>query len=459
MDRLFKRSMTSRSLPGSRSHSGVRAESVGGETEVLEFQKEMMKKFGRDINGRDETEEGLMGQSSSSLDKFVEGKEEKDRLRTLLRLMDMLSTENQEGVEHNELEKQLRKVIHNYIDMDQIHARIDRAVSKAQSRNYKYSKTQINPPKGFSTEVKDASLRRLKDIVFLFNAVPSFDNIHKGNDVRSFLMAMGCAVAGVESSITAREFRYCIMNKLSSKVRLLATTHLGENQSLEGLYQHLLVLYDLSHTPDSAWVALNATHSQKFSSLKELLENALSLMDIAGVEEGTRASLFISILRNHIDSATYDRILDFKIDYQKNYSQPLNMTTLIDYLGRFRGSINKHLEKTSRSGGKVYNVQLGEPSRQEQHKAQDSRYCNYCKKYGHTEEVCWFKEKCNTCGGQHRTITCRSCKLCGARDHTSVYCKSFRCEPVAGACKYCMDKMSIKLFQPMVVCRNRPAKN
>ena len=466
MERLFKRGAGVRSLPGSRSQSGERTESEGGETELLSLQREMMKQFGQTGKGKAEglPERDDDRRSPDSLDKFVGGKEEKDRLRTLLKLIDMLSTENQEGVEHNELERQLRRCIGNYIDMDQIHARIDKAIGSAQAREYKFSKTLICPPTGFSKEVKDASLRRLKDIVFLFSTVPTFDNVNAGNDIRSFLMAMGSAVAGVEGSITAREFSYCIVNKLSSKVRLLVNTHLGGDQSLEALYQHLLVLYDLSHTPDSAWLALNSTNTRKFNSLKELLEYAQALMDVAGVEEGTRAPLFISILRNHIDTATYDRVLDWKIDYQKNYSVPLSMTTLMDYLGRFRGSINKHLERTSRTrdGGKVYNLKQGEPVRQGRPSKQPNQnrgYCEYCRRAGHTNETCWYQVKCNTCGGQHQSTRCRACKLCGSRDHTSVACKSCRCEPVAGACKYCMDKMQIKLFHPMSQCRHRPEKN
>jgi len=473
MDKLFKRVAASRSLPGTRSHSVERGEQEVGGDSLLKFQNEWLKELLNAARARDTPERvtpvtGVDRETPDPLDRFVGGVEEKDRLRTLLELLSMMSPDRQ-SIEHSDLEQQLKKVVNNYVDLTPLKAHIDAQISGAHgSRAYNVTRSLVTPPTGFSSEVKEPNLRRLKDIMFIFSCVKTFDNLSSAHDIRSFLMAMGSAVAGIECSITATEFRYAVVNKMSSQIRQMVSTHLGGDHSLEALYHHLMVLYDVAHTPDSAWLALTATHTTKFTSLRSLLEHALSLMDMAGVESSTRAPLFISILRNHIDEATYARILDWKLDYQKNYLQPLTLTTLMDYLGRFRSNIDRHLERNHRNqdkGGKVYNVKQGERMEQRREPVNhgprhgnrsSAPVCKHCQRTGHNSEQCWFQSKCQTCGRKHETFNCPGCKLCGSAQHSSVRCDRYKCEPVSGVCKFCLDRMNVRLFHPMVQCRNRP---
>jgi hypothetical protein len=444
MEKLFK-FRGSKSQPASRSTS---AERGAGEREKNEFTPFWENRWDREETARAEVD---------SLDKFVRSEEERDRLKQVLSLFNMFKGGDEKPITYPDLDSKISSLIQKFICNEQMDERIRIAVDKAGSKEYKFCKNQITPPTCFAAENKETSLRRLKDLTYLFSNVQQFENSNK-QTIKAFLSSMNAAVAEINCGITAAEFRYCLLNKLSGPVRTVVTNHLKGENTLSALYHSLLVLYDSSHTSETAWSMLTNPGNQRFGSLKELLETALNMMDLARVSEETRAPLLIAMLKSHIDPILYDRIIDFKIDYERARAKPISLSVLMDYLSRFRQSIDRQLEKKPTKGGQVYNVQ-GEVEPVRPQVVRETPKCNNCKKLGHKADVCWNNKNCRTCGGKHATAYCRSCKLCASKTHSSVECPLYKTEPVSGICKFCEEQLGVRVYHPMVMCRNKQNRN
>jgi len=341
------------------------------------------------------------GYNADYLDSYVKSSEEKKRLKAVIELYNTFSN-TKESIDYSAVEEKIKDVINYFIDVPEITCNLRKQIDDVttqmnKSNDYRYCKANILPP-NCKPEVEKKGIRRLKDLITLFNFVPNFDNT-KVIDISSFLTALNSVVAEIGQDISAQEFKYILLAKLSPKVRLLLQSQLKNDQSLQSIYQHLLGIYDLSLTPEDAWNCLTQGAGGKFHTLKDIIEHYVHLMDIAHVEPKNRASLFISVLKHHLDSNMYDRLIEFKITYSKMYNGELTMNVILDYLSRHHVTINKSLDKPK---SKIYNIQQGTEVR--------VKGCLLCNRQNHTDEDCWSKTGVPTCVN------------CGIKGHVEKKC-------------------------------------
>jgi hypothetical protein len=453
MDRIIKKL--------SRSQSRDRGEVSDEEDRGLETEQDLnLELLAAELEkqSRLEEEEKLeeaAGYDTDHLDSYVKSSEEKKRLKAVIELFSTFSN-TKESIDYSSVEEKIKDVINSFIDVPKITCNLTKQIDDVttqmnKSNDYRYCKANILPP-NCKPEVEKKGIRRLKDLITLFNFVPNFDNT-KVIDIRSFLTALNSVVSEIGQDISAQEFKYILLAKLSPKVRLLLQSQLKNDQSLQSIYQHLLGIYDLSLTPEDAWNCLTQGAGGKFQTLKDIIEHYVHLMDIAHVEPKNRASLFISVLKNHLDSTMYDRLIEFKTTYSKMYNGELTMNVILDYLSRYHVTINKSLDKPK---SKIFNVQQSAEVKE--------KGCTLCNRPNHTEKNCWSKTgvpTCVNCGKKgHRQEKCLRkndyCRLCGDFTHKSVHCSVYKnTEPVRGKCLICFEKLGVALYHPMMKCKNK----
>jgi hypothetical protein len=214
------------------------------------------------------------------------------------------------------------------------------------------------------------------------------------------------------------------------------------NISLTALYHILSVLYDETLTSEEAWIKLTNSSSLRFTSLTDMLETVLDLIDNAQVCKHTRAPLLLGFLQSHLDASLYDKLIDFKLEVENSRGEKVTMAILMDFLSRYRQGIDEQLNRTENTIGN----NVGEPV-----KCKRSSQSHYTVPSRH-------KQKSGAmCSKKHAMMKCEQCKLCG-KNHSTENCHIYSLVPVAGVCRYCLDSMSLKLYHPMAKCRNKPPK-
>ena len=341
-------------------------------------------------------------------------------------------------------DSKIRILISKCFKNEQMNEKIRQAVEEVLDKGYRYYKKHILPPNSFAEEKEGTSLRRLRDLTFLFHHVPEFDNSNKDNHIKAFLSSMNAAVAEINCEISAREFRHCLLSKLSSPIRILISKTFKNNISLTALYHILSVLYDETLTSEAAWIKLTNPSSLRFKSLTDMLERILTLMENAKVCEHTRAPLLVAILKKHISTCLYDKLIEFKLEVENSRGKQVTMSILMDFLSRYRHDIDEQLNRTEKTNRKnVREPVKGTRSSQS--------HCNVV--HGEQKQMSDAKSS-----KKHAMIKYARCKLCG-RNHNTKHCHIYNSVPVvAGVCRYCLDSMNLNLFHPMAKCRNKPPK-
>ena len=310
----------------------------------------------------------------------------------------------------------------------------------------------VVPPKCLIKSNAASSLERYSKLERVVRSVTIFD---KDISIRDFLMEMEAVVTDLNCDISESEFRYIMLNKLSTKIKsILTVAH--STATLPQIYTHLLNLYDNSSSERDVFSTL-VSGKQNFSNLKEYLEYTLRLLsNIGSSKESSNA--MIHNLKVHLPARVYDHIIDYADKYQalKGKAPPVDKIVGIFYT--HSETIDKLF--SSKGHSKFNEVKIDTP-----------QHCTVCGKPGHTENSCLNKAtcpKCNSSGhtmsycklnkplcqkcGQsgHLTMECRSrCRLCNALAQNAVMCPVYsNIEPAQIHCARCFDSMNLNYSTP-----------
>ena len=409
----------------------------------------------------------------------------RERVYKMNKLLNAL--EGQEKVGIRELDQSIKDTLDAYSRSRQelqtpalkdIVAAVKLEISQDRLGNIKNSGIAlIEPPSCLISDLSDSaptpSLDRTGKLIRCFATIPAFDDTSVNMSIRDFLRAFNLGVQDLGCDVTINEFKNLLLNRLSPRIRSVVSSHIqgktGFGALLE-LYRFLQVLYDSSHTRHQAVQALY-TDTQSYTTLRDFYVGTCRLLESAGIDDRTKPILFLNALRPLVEESQWEKLLDHVLSFEENHGSPLGLEQLMNYLSRFKESIERSLarQKVDRRK-KVYTVQavqtapkepLGTPQSPSHPPVPKAAYrCDICSKVGHTASTCWHANKrCDKCQGPHQTWQCQGpiCKKCGMGGHREDQCRSIcrlcgglhnatnctryaRMQPIKGNCALCLNK-------------------
>ena len=397
--------------------------------------------------------------------------------KRLYYINELYKESQKDQIDFEQLDSKVKKLVNEYVSGSQLNDDLRDLTTnvtnlKINHNNAKLS-SQIKPPSCLIPdnlfERPGNSLDRVAKLSRVFSLVPSFD-VTKDLNIADFLTMCNSHVSDLRCELSVSEFKNMVLAKLSPKTRALVVSHIkgGNDQAgLQELYNYLINLYGSTEDQVTAWQKLTSD-GPTYSSLRELLEDIVRLLNIAKVPEQEKVHLLMNNLRKAIEPHVYDRLLDWVWSCERIDGRQVEMSQLLEYLNRYKERIEVSMIKKSKRG-KVYTVVTEKGRTQDvctkcnrsghdQSQCFSDIVCKRCNIKGHIARFCQKDLVCSNCGKpNHIKENCRArsnekCRLCNG-NHATVTCEKYKHEqPVRQPCKICLEQKNMRLYHPMSKC-------
>ncbi len=250
----------------------------------------------------------------------------------------------------------------------------------------------LPPEKSLSKSSKRTDLDRFSKLQRIFNSIAIFTNTDKYT-IRDFLENCNSLVESLEFQISEKEFEILLMGRLAPNIRSVMNLH--RTESLESLYVNLLNLYDQSESRLSAFGAIANCNKNKFTSLRTYLEEILRLIGLSGKSKEQESQLLLFSMDLVLPERVKWRLRDYTDQYKIVHNTYPPLPLIINYVHRFKTDID--LEMLKKGKERSFNMVETDKVESGTVKEREQRYCQECRKVGHTTEQCYRKHKCTKC--------------------------------------------------------------
>ena len=182
-----------------------------------------------------------------------------------------------------------------------------------------------------------SSLDRTSLLLRVFSSIPLFQNNPRKITIRHFLSACNSIVSDLDCLITENEFKNMCLQRIAPNIRYTVVTTIEKFTGLEALqtlYHYLHVVFDNSLNKFQAIEGLILGNA-KYGSVNEWFQGVEQLSKLAQIDdEATKITLFICNLKNYLDEAIFDKLLQF------TYDKTMCINTLMKFIEIHKSKIN-----------------------------------------------------------------------------------------------------------------------